>query len=180
MRRTYGGNGVGVVRCGVLILALSALVSCSGVPPLPGESLDPTTVLSRKQSKSEKSSGSGEDVLNHKTATYPTETSQKPGTEVWVGRYQDSRGGGEIALSLVRRAATLYGVWQLRTGGGGLVQGTVGEDGTLSFKMDSAAPECPGTFQGQATVEKDVLRGVYEGKDCEGKVSDGSLELGLR
>lgn len=180
MMRKEEGIGVRVVRCGVLLLVVGVFAGCTGVAPLPGESLDPTTILSPRQSKNEKSSGSSEEISNHKTATYPTEASQKPGTEVWVGRYRDSRGGGEIALSLVRRTATLYGVWQLRTGGGGPVQGTVGEDGTLSFRMDNAAPECPGTFQGQATVEKDVLRGVYEGKDCEGKVSGGSLELGLR
>ena len=163
---------------GVLLAFVGGLVSCAA--PLPPGSLDPTTILSPKQSKSEKSSGSDEEISNHRTPTYPTKASQNPGHEVWMGRYQDSRGGGEIALSLVRRAGTLYGVWQLRTGGGGLVQGTVGEDGTLSFRMDNAAPECPGTFKGQATVEKDVFRGVYEGNDCEGKVSDGRLELGLR
>lgn len=161
-----------------LLAFIGALVSC--IAPLPPGSLDPATIMAPRQSKNGKSSGPSEEISKHKTPTYPTKASQDSGTEVWMGWYRDSRGGGEIALSLVRRTATLYGIWQLRTGGGGLIQGTVGEDGTLVFRMDNGAPECPGTFEGQATVKKDVLRGVYEGKDCRGKVSDGRLELELR
>ena len=168
MRHVWGG---------VLLAFVGALLSCAA--PLPSGSLDPAAIITPRQSKNEKSSGSSEEISNHKTPTYPTKASQYSGSEVWMGWYRDSRGGGEIALSLVRRAAGLYGIWQLRTGGGGLIQGTVGENGTLSFRMDNGAPECPGTFEGQATVEKDVLRGAYEGKDCGGKVSDGRLELGL-
>lgn len=169
MTRKYGGIGVHVVRYGVLLLVLGAFVSCTGIAPLPEGSLDPAAPLQASRGKNKKPSG-----------TYPVDASKKPGTEVWVGRYRDSRGEGEITLSLVRRETTLYGVWQLRTGGGGPVQGTVGEDGTLSFRMENAAPECAGTFEGRAKVEKKVMSGVYAGKDCEGKVSDGRLDLGLR
>lgn len=100
---------------------------------------------------------------------------------MWVGRYRDSRGEGAITFSLVRREAILYGTWKLRTGGGGPVKATVGADGrTLTFHMENTAPECPGLFEGYGKVEGDVIFGLYEGKDCEGQVSDGRLELGLK
>ncbi len=103
------------------------------------------------------------------------------GAEVWVGRYRDSRGEGEITFSLVRREAVLYGVWTRRTGGGGPVKGTLGSDGgALTFRMENTAPECPGLFTGHGMVGEKVIRGAYEGKDCQGEVSDGYLELGLK
>ncbi len=164
---------------GVLLAFVGALVSCGA--PLPSGSLDPATVLSPSQSKNEKSSGSSEEISNHKTPTYPTKASQKPGMEVWVGRYRDSRGEGEIALSLVRREATMYGVWQLRTGGGGPVKASIWEDGeTFAFRMENTAPECPGLYRGVGKLGEKAIFGHYEGKDCEGKVSDGRLNLELR
>ncbi|MFQ5847253.1 MAG: hypothetical protein ACE5IQ_06195 [Candidatus Methylomirabilales bacterium] len=101
--------------------------------------------------------------------------------KVWVGRYRDSRGEGDITFSLVRKEATLYGVWTLRTGGGGPVKGTIGSDGeALTFRMENTAPECQGFFTGHGMVEQKVIRGAYEGKDCQGEVSDGYLELRLK
>jgi hypothetical protein len=41
------------------------------------------------------------------------------GPIVWVGRYQDSRGAGDVTLSLMRGESTVSGTWKLRTGGGG-------------------------------------------------------------
>jgi hypothetical protein len=103
------------------------------------------------------------------------------GTEVWVGRYRDSRGEGEIIFSLVRRKATLHGNWKMRTGGGGPLRAIIGADGkTLTFHMENTAPECPGLFEGHGTVGRNVLRGEYKGRDCQGPVSDGHLELGLK
>ncbi|MFQ5803645.1 MAG: hypothetical protein ACE5JQ_12180 [Candidatus Methylomirabilales bacterium] len=100
---------------------------------------------------------------------------------MWVGRYRDSRGEGEIEFSLVRRAATLYGVWQLGTGEGGPVKASIWEDGeTFAFRMENTAPECPGLYKGHGKLGKKAIFGVYEGKDCKGKVSDGHLELRLR
>ncbi len=155
------------VRCGVLLAVLGAFVGCAGIAPLPGRSLDPATALSPSQGKNGKAS--------------PLESSKTLSTEVWVGRYQDSRGEGEIEFSLVRRAATLYGVWQLGTGEGGPVKASIWEDGeTFAFRMENTAPECPGLYRGVGKLGKKTIFGHYQGKDCEGKVSDGRLELGLK
>lgn len=156
---------MGWLRCVVLLAFLGALVSCGA--PLPSGSLDPVTILSPGQVKNGKES--------------PLESSETLSTEVWVGRYQDSRREGEIELSLVRRAATLYGVWQLGTGEGGPVKASIWEDGeTFAFQMEKTAPECPGLYRGVGKLGKKTIYGHYRGKDCEGKVSDGRLELALR
>lgn len=69
----------------------------------------------------------------------------------------------------------------MRTGGGGPLRAIVGTDGeTLTFHMENTAPECPGLFEGHGTVRRNVLRGKYKGRDCQGEVSDGRLELGLK
>jgi hypothetical protein len=102
-------------------------------------------------------------------------------SSVWVGRYQDSRGGGEMTFTLVLGASTVSGTWTLRTGGGGPLAGTLEGDGRrLQFRMENMAPECPGTFQGAADVDDNTLVGTYHGQDCQGAVSDGRVELHLR
>jgi hypothetical protein len=45
--------------------------------------------------------------------------------------------------------------------------------------MDNTAPECPGTFEGSAEITDTRLVGTYQGKDCEGPVSNWWLELHL-
>jgi hypothetical protein len=100
---------------------------------------------------------------------------------VWVGRYQDSRGAGEMTFTLVRGTTTVSGTWTLRTGGGGPVAGTLEGDGRrLQFRMENMAPECPGTFQGVADMDDTTLVGTYHGQDCQGAVSDGRVELHRR
>ena len=102
-------------------------------------------------------------------------------TSVWVGRYQDSRGAGDVTFALVRGTSTVSGTWRLRTGGGGPLAGTVEGDGRrLEFRMENMAPECPGTFQGTAEVSDIKLAGTYHGQDCEGAVTDGRLDLRLQ
>jgi hypothetical protein len=102
-------------------------------------------------------------------------------SSVWVGRYQDSRGAGEMTFTLVRGTSTVSGTWTLRTGGGGPVAGTLEDDGRrLQFRMENMAPECPGTFQGVADMDDSTLVGTYHGQDCQGGVSDGRVELRLR
>jgi hypothetical protein len=158
------GIGVSLVRCVVLLGVLGAFVGCT---PLPPGSLDPAAVLSPSRGKNGKAS--------------PLKSSKMVSTEVWVGRYQDSRHEGEIEFSLVRRAATLYGVWQLGTGEGGPVKASIWEDGeTFAFRMENTAPECPGLYRGVGKLGKKAIFGHYQGKDCEGKVSDGRLNLELR
>jgi hypothetical protein len=99
-------------------------------------------------------------------------------SSVWVGRYQDSRGAGDVTFTLVRGSSTVAGTWKLRTGGGGPVAGTLEVDGRrLQFRMENLAPECPGTFQGVADLSGSTLVGTYRGQDCEGTVTDGRLDL---
>lgn len=47
----------------------------------------------------------------------------------------------------------------------------------LQLRMDNIAPECPGSFDGSAEMTETTLIGTYQGKDCEGPVKDGRLEL---
>jgi hypothetical protein len=102
-------------------------------------------------------------------------------SSVWIGRYQDSRGAGDVTFTLVRGTSTVSGTWRLRTGGGGPLAGTLGADGRrLEFRMENLAPECPGTFQGTAELSDVTLAGTYHGQDCDGAVTDGRLELRLQ
>lgn len=167
------------MRYGILLTLLVAFVGCGVIPPLPEGSLDPIP----QPGKTEKVTGSNEEMSPRTAVLSPMEEATKAtGTEVWVGRYRDSRGEGEIMFSLVRRETTLYGIWKFRTGGGGPVKGIVGADGEtlLAFRMENTAPECPGLFTGHGKVGRRVISAVYEGKDCQGPVSDGRLELGLK
>ncbi len=97
---------------------------------------------------------------------------------MWVGRYQDSRGSGDIAVSLVRGESSVSGTWQLRTGGGGPLTGVPEPGGRrLQLRMESTARECPGLFEGWMEISETALIGTYHGKDCEGPVSSGRLDL---
>lgn len=161
----------------VRLLAFPAAVGVAafaGCAPLPGRSLDPVYLN-----------------LGEKPAPVSSETAARPatparlsastGTSVWVGRYRDSRGEGEIIFSLVQREATLSGIWKLRTGGGGPFNATLEADGRrLTFRMENTAPECPGSFEGWVEIGEATLIGAYHGKDCQGPVSDGRLDLGLK
>ncbi len=100
------------------------------------------------------------------------------GSSVWVGRYQDSRGAGEITFTLVRGRSTLSGTWMLRTGGGGPVTGIIEASGRqMQLRMENTAPECPGIFEGSAEITDTTLTASYHGKDCQGDVTGGQLEL---
>lgn len=153
--------------------AVVGIGGLSGCAPLPGRSLDPVYL----------NLGTEPAPVSPLTAARPAEpallpTSKTTGTSVWVGRYRDSRGEGEIMFSLVRREAMLSGIWKLRTGGGGPFNATVEADGrTLTFRMENTAPECPGIFGGWAELGETSMVGAYHGKDCEGAVSDGRFDL---
>lgn len=100
------------------------------------------------------------------------------GPSVWVGRYQDSRGAGDISFTLVRGESTVSGTWKLRTGGGGPITGLLDESGRrMQLRMENIAPECPGIFEGSAELNETSMVGTYRGKDCEGAVTSGKLEL---
>ncbi len=100
------------------------------------------------------------------------------GSSVWVGRYQDSRGAGDIAFALARGESTISGTWMLRTGGGGPVTGILEASGRrMQLRMENTAPECPGIFEGSVEITDTTLVASYHGKDCQGDVTDGRLEL---
>jgi hypothetical protein len=107
----------------------------------------------------------------------PRAQARAVGSGVWVGRYQDSRGAGDVTFTLVRGASTVSGTWKLRTGGGGPVTGVLESGGRMQLRMENIAPECPGTFEGSAEITDTTLLATYRGKDCEGVVTGGRLEL---
>lgn len=83
-----------------------------------------------------------------------------------------------MRLSLMRSGPALSGLWTLRTGGGGPFSGVLDAGGQrLRMHMEDAAPECPGTFDGWAELSGTTLTGAYQGRDCEGPVANGRLEL---
>ncbi len=108
----------------------------------------------------------------------PAAPARSLGPSVWAGRYQDSRGAGDVTFTLVRGESTVSGTWKLRTGGGGPITGLLDETGRrMQLRMENIAPECPGTFEGSAEISATSMVATYRGKDCEGAVTDGKLEL---
>ena len=149
-------------------MALSAFAGCS---PLPGASLDPVYLKVGSQ---------GGPVSNQGAAPSPRESPRREarttGPAMWSGRYQDSRGAGDIAVSLVRGESTVSGTWQLRTGGGGALTGVLEAGGRrVQLRMENTAPGCPGLFEGWLEITETVLIGTYQGRDCQGPVSNGRL-----
>jgi hypothetical protein len=162
-----------VISGGTLVLV------AAGCSPLPGRSLDPmspkpASITSAETPQSSVRAGASSSA---KESGRPDLTAS---TTTWAGRYQDSRGAGELTFSLLRGSTTVSGTWRLRTGGGGPVIGVLEPSGRgLQLRMDNTAPECPGTFEGSAEINDTKLVGTYQGKDCEGPVSNGRLELHL-
>ncbi len=100
------------------------------------------------------------------------------GSSVWVGRYTDNRGTGDITFTLMRGESMVSGTWKLRTGGGGPVTGIVEPGGgRVRLRLENIAAECPGTFEGSAEITETTLIATYQGKDCQGQVTGGRLEL---
>jgi len=156
-------------------MSLAGVVAAiAGCEPLPGNSLDPVYLYLQGTAGTSKAS---EQATAKNTKESPAAGAKAPAETVWAGRYQDSRGGGEITMSLVRGTTTTSGTWRLRTGGGGPVS-IIGEKGQrLQLRMENIGRECPGVFEGTAEFSEATLTGTYHGKDCDGVVSDGRLEL---
>jgi hypothetical protein len=111
-------------------------------------------------------------------AVPPGAPARSLGPSVWAGRYQDSRGAGDVIFTLVRGESTVSGTWKLRTGGGGPITGLLDETGRrMQLRMENIAPECPGIFEGSAELSDTSMVATYRGKDCVGPVTDGKLEL---
>ena len=78
----------------------------------------------------------------------------------------------------MRGESAVSGTWQLRTGGGGPLTGTLEAGGRrLQLRMENTAPECPGLVEGWMEISDTTLIGTYHGQDCQGPVSNGRLEL---
>jgi hypothetical protein len=102
----------------------------------------------------------------------------KLGSSAWVGRYTDNRGTGEITATLVRGESTVSGTWKMRTGGGGPLTGIVGPNaGQVMLRLENIAAECPGLLEGSAEMSDTTFTATYHGKDCQGPVTGGRLEL---
>ncbi len=157
----------------LLAVGTFILAAIAGCAPLPGNSLDPVYLYMK---------GLGSGKTSEQAAAQETKESLRAEAKTmeqtaWAGRYQDSRGGGEITMSLVRGITTTSGTWRLRTGGGGPIT-IIGERGQrLQLRMESIARECPGAFEGWVEFNEAGLIGAYNGKDCDGSVLDGRLEL---
>ena len=169
MANQHGGCGVRAARCGIVaVLALAA-----GCSPLPGASLDPVYLKAGTQGSQAQASAS--------TTASPRREGDATAATVWVGRYQDSRGSGDVTVSLVRGATTVSGTWKARTGGGGPITALADGSGhRLQLRMENTATGCPATFEGWAEITESTFTANYRGKDCEGPVSEGRLELRLR
>ncbi len=161
----------------IALLEVTVLgVALSGCSPLPGASLDPVYLKL----------GDKPGLVSPQTVARPPEpvrpsSSDASSPTVWVGRYRDSRGEGEITFAFTQAGAALSGAWKLRTGGGGPLTGIVEADGRrLRFRMEDAASECRGAFEGWAELSEAAMIGAYHGKDCQGVVSDGRIDLRLR
>ena len=171
-------------------VVLVALLGCS---PLPGDSLDPVSFARGGGSEapsvelpavSQARAAWAGPAASATTATLPAESgfpsrlATEAGARLWVGRYRDSRGEGDVTFSLVQGGSTVSGAWKLRTGGGGPVTGVAeGSRQRFSLRMENTALDCPGTFEGWVEIGTAALVGAYHGKDCDGWVTDGRLEL---
>ncbi len=154
-----------------------ALVALAGCSPLPGPSFDPMYWKLGTQPDKGSPPGPAPPVTAAAKEAPRLETSAA-GSGVWTGRYQDSRGAGQVTFSLVRGASTISGTWKLRTGGGGPVTGVAEAAGQQwQLRMENTAPECPAVFEGPMEISQTGLVGTYHGRDCEGPVTDGRLEL---
>ncbi len=176
-----------VLRAPFLGVIAAGLVSCTA---LPGGSLDPlvpalglprgegTSVQARSEPPAQaRASARGSSAPSHEVQP----RGEAPTRSEWIGRYRDSRGDGEITLTLTQDGTAHGGTWRLRTGGSGTFSGIVASDGrTLSFSMRGGDQECLATLEGIAEYAGDRIIGSYRGTDCHGAVADGHLDLQKR
>ncbi len=171
-------RGPRLVGFGAVIVIITVAAACS---PLPGDAVDPLYLRHGNKPAAAPPASAPAAPATAGAPSVPSRTAAVPpaiGERIWIGRYRDSRGGGEVTFSLVQREAMVTGIWKLRTGGGGPVSGSIDPSaGRLQLRMENTAPECPGKFEGWAEVRESTLTGAYHGTDCEGTVSDGWLEL---
>ncbi len=176
-----------VLRAPFFGVLAAGLVSCTA---LPGGSLDPLVpALGLPQGEGTSAQARSEPPApveaSARALSQPSHAVQPrgelPAQSAWSGRYRDTRGEGEIALTLMEDSSALGGTWRLRTGGSGTFAGTLSPDGrTLSFSMRGGDRECVATVEGIAAYAGDRISGSYRGADCHGAVEDGRLDVSKR
>ena len=138
---------------GVLLTLL--LAACA---PLPGRTLDPLTIGSVIGSEG-----------------------PPPQRDQWIGRYEDTRGSGELVVQFRRTAGGVEGIWQLRTGGDGVLTGTrVPNTSIVKFTLASQDAACFVLLEGVGELTADRWTATYSGRDCQGTVSNGRFSLTKR
>jgi hypothetical protein len=111
-------------------------------------------------------------------AAAPSAPARVLGSSAWVGRYTDNRGTGDITFTLMRGESTMSGTWKMRTGGGGPLTGIVEPNADrVLLRLENIAAECPGLLEGSAEITDTTFNATYHGKDCQGPVTGGQLEL---
>jgi hypothetical protein len=169
----YEINNPSHVTCVPPAQAAAPQDSQPSAPPAPGSAI-PTAGIPSRGIEEQGPAG----TAPHFTTAPAPAPPRTLGPAIWVGRYQDNRGGGDVTFSLVRGASTVSGTWKLRTGGGGPVTGRLDETGRwMQFRMENITPECPGTFEGSAEISDTAMAATYRGTDCEGVVTGGTLQL---
>jgi hypothetical protein len=131
------------------------VVSIAACAPLPGDTLDPLNPVLRSDSPG-----------------------PPPVRDQWVGRYEDSRGTGELVIQLRRTASKLEGVWRLRTGGDGTLTGNALEGGSkVRFQLAGEGGACLVLLDGAGVIAGNTWTATYAGRDCQGPVTDGRFTL---
>src|SRR5499425_2438542 len=146
--------------------------------------IDPASVRCLTTARSEPSAAERPAVTPPVQVTPPTQAdapsspAKALGPSAWVGRYTDSRGTGEITFTLMRGESTVSGTWKMRTGGGGPVTGLAeSSGGRVQLRLENIAADCPGLLEGSAEITDSTFTATYQGRDCQGEVTGGRLEM---
>ena len=142
-------------RIGAVLAVALSIAACA---PLPGGTLDPMNPVLRSDSPG-----------------------PPPVRDQWVGRYEDSRGTGELVIQLRRTASKLEGVWRLRTGGDGTLTGSALEGGSrVRFQLAGEGGSCLVLLDGVGEIVGDSWTATYSGRDCQSTISNGRFLLTKR
>ena len=138
-------------QLGAVLVMVISIAACA---PMPGGTLDPLYPVLRSDS------------------------GPPPVRDQWVGRYEDSRGTGDLVIQLRRTASKLEGVWRLRTGGDGTLTGSAAEGGpTVRFQLAGDGGSCLVLLDGVGEIAGNKWTATYTGRDCQGPVTDGRFTL---
>ncbi len=140
------------------IMLLLVAVGLWGCAPLPGRAIDPVVPAL----------GLGPE-------------GPPPQRDQWIGRYEDSRGGGDMTVQLRRTGDRVEGIWQLRTGGDGVLTGTlVAGTSIVKFQLASQGASCFVLIEAVGEIKENVWTATYSGRDCQGAISNGRFSLTKR